>query len=897
MSQIGIPASTLPEESSVDYVLGLAERTDEISDLVKVPYADLRAAIGADLTEEITTAQEATDADRRAVESIRADFDVDAPAKLAELNTAGAAQVTAVNNAGVAQRNLIAGAVPRNIYASTADALSNGVLGHASLVAGSGGTNGTFDVAITGGGGTGAAARFTVTGGQLVGILWQSKGRNYTSAPTLSFAASAGLTGASAIAVIGQNEPPGSIFGVAPGANAALYDVFENVAGVATPRGSSPSEARLAAVSALASPVVKAGLLLDSDGAVGQMAFDTVNNKFYMPKPATGKWSQPFAMTRDAMPPSGVVGLWFAKDISNGIMPNRLAPANATDPTKVLTRCPRECFVTGAVGDFHWLNTNLTPTANFAADLDGTMSAMRLVSTSPGAGEIRRRTTFTRPAGTYTLVANLQANGGAQNLEWTRNGGSTWNAFTQNTAMVQNKFEFTLGSTATLDLRIRPASGVTMDVNAGNIYLWDGSASSVPADLVFGGHGYIGDVPSPTVNMVGNALRLADGQCIHFDLPARYVGASGTLLAVTRRLNATSNVGFEERMLFDVLTNSSANSVGIKEASLGSGAFQLQGAFQKSISVPIGGFSPNLFLPRNDINSIVLAAGADGIEFWLGDCLIQQEISSPAPTTRTIQHWQYGSNQPWPRNHELLALAYAPVKLTADERRQLLKHIEDELARDSKTLFRPRNHIHCDLDSITVGPSNNGWAQQMLADLSQPAYVLQNAIGGSTLALNPTFQLNMSNRLPAVLNGMPQTAETRAGRRFLSVILPGANDIQPNYASEAAFLTALEAQTAQLKAKGRIVIIIQPLHKGSGAVGFATHNTRVDNIRTTLAGWVAAGKADAVVVVSGNANIGTFASTSNLTFWNADGVHLTAAGQTELKNLVAPVVNSFLLPV
>ena len=346
-----------------------------------------------------------------------------------------------------------------------------------------------------------------------------------------------------------------------------------------------------------------------------------------------------------------------------------------------------------------------------------------------------------------------------------------------------------------------------------------------------------------------------------------------------------------------VLFGRYGDSVAIKEASLGSSAFQLQGRFQKGVEVPLGGFSPNLFSPRNDINSFVLAAGADGMEMWLGDCLIAQEISSPAPTSRTIQHLQYGTNQTWPRNHELLALAYAPVKLTADERRQLLKHMEDELARDSKMLFRPRNHVHVDLDSITVGPSNNGWAQQMLADLSQPAYVLQNAIGGSTLALNPAFQLNLSNRLPAVLNGMPQTAETRVGRRFLSVLLPGANDIQPNYASAAAFLTALEAQVAQLRARGRIVIIIEPLHKGTAQPSYTTHNSRVDEIRTTLGGWVAAGKCDAVVVVSGNSNIGTFASTSNTTYWNADGIHLMAAGQTELKNLVAPVVNSFLLAV
>jgi hypothetical protein len=55
----------------------------------------------------------------------------------------------------------------RGIFATTAKALSKGVIGHASLVAGSGGTNGTFDVAFTGGAGSGAAARFTVAAAHL----------------------------------------------------------------------------------------------------------------------------------------------------------------------------------------------------------------------------------------------------------------------------------------------------------------------------------------------------------------------------------------------------------------------------------------------------------------------------------------------------------------------------------------------------------------------------------------------------------------------------------------------------------------------------------------------------------------------------------------------------------
>lgn len=85
-----------------------------------------------------------------------------------------------------------------------ADQPTNGVLTYTSLVGGAGGTNGTFALGITGGGGREAAGYFTVAGGSVVSIVFTARGRDYTSAPALSFAASGGLAGASATAVIAE---------------------------------------------------------------------------------------------------------------------------------------------------------------------------------------------------------------------------------------------------------------------------------------------------------------------------------------------------------------------------------------------------------------------------------------------------------------------------------------------------------------------------------------------------------------------------------------------------------------------------------------------------------------------------------------------------------------------
>lgn len=65
--------------------------------------------------------------------------------------------------------------------------------------AGSGGTNGTFPLTAVGGGGTGFAGTFTVAGGVITQRKVLSPGQGFTSDPTFSTAASAGLTGGTVV--------------------------------------------------------------------------------------------------------------------------------------------------------------------------------------------------------------------------------------------------------------------------------------------------------------------------------------------------------------------------------------------------------------------------------------------------------------------------------------------------------------------------------------------------------------------------------------------------------------------------------------------------------------------------------------------------------------------------
>ena len=144
-----------------------------------------------------------------------------------------AANVTTVaTNIGsiTAAAGLLAANATTVISASVVDALSNGVIGNGAITGGSGGTNGTFLGSLTGGGGSGAAFEFVVSGNALTSIIWLAKGRGYTSAPTLVFTASSGLTGASATAIIGPNSVDGQSVNVLMG-DGLGFNTYTNVAG------------------------------------------------------------------------------------------------------------------------------------------------------------------------------------------------------------------------------------------------------------------------------------------------------------------------------------------------------------------------------------------------------------------------------------------------------------------------------------------------------------------------------------------------------------------------------------------------------------------------------------------------------------------------------------------
>ncbi|HYE45163.1 MAG TPA: hypothetical protein VEA44_05255 [Caulobacter sp.] len=284
---------------------GVAEITEAVAEGIGAEVVGQIAAAGASQRASV----EATGQAERDLVELEGDFERGEMEDLADdlmdgIEAVGASEVAAVDAKGTQQLALIASARGGDLYATTAAGLSNGALAIQSITAGSGGTNGTFDAAISGGGGTGMAIRFVVSGGAVTSATILNRGVSYTSAPTISLAASAGLTGAAIAVTLGALNSVGEYFST-PGANGAALNVYRVDAGpVATlikriwesdpgdPQTLRHVTARRdSRISAGSEPYVEPYPLRMYMGALGGGAAKNANGTYALPAAAT--WTSP----------------------------------------------------------------------------------------------------------------------------------------------------------------------------------------------------------------------------------------------------------------------------------------------------------------------------------------------------------------------------------------------------------------------------------------------------------------------------------------------------------------------------------------------------------------------------------------------------------------------------
>jgi len=188
----------------------------------------------------------------------------------AALTSATAQALLAQGYAGeAANARLAAG-----FYPSARSNVPRGIVSTSSLVAGSGGANGTFALAFAGGNFTVApSGTFTVSGGALTSVSITGPGLYIgasPTAPTAVLTASAGLAGASVVLDAGFLAGSGEYYWTDDATSANLMALYQNVAGTAT----------------ATSPLVNLTKTLDA--AVVPCTVSAPNSRSYPMTPVTG---------------------------------------------------------------------------------------------------------------------------------------------------------------------------------------------------------------------------------------------------------------------------------------------------------------------------------------------------------------------------------------------------------------------------------------------------------------------------------------------------------------------------------------------------------------------------------------------------------------------------------
>lgn len=233
------PQSTIGSEMGVLGIVGTAPNADPAkfplnkSRYLRTSDPAARAALGLTGTLpqalEAASAQVSGSARALKVVLVRVEEGADAVATIvnmlgSEANRTGVwALLDAPIELGITPRVLITPGYTSQTHSGLADPVIT--------APGASGANGTFALGFTGGTGSGAAGTFTVAGGSLASVAITDRG-SYTAAPSLSFTASAGLTGATATVGLEQ---------LANALCATMPTIAERLNGVFIPEGPTSS--------------------------------------------------------------------------------------------------------------------------------------------------------------------------------------------------------------------------------------------------------------------------------------------------------------------------------------------------------------------------------------------------------------------------------------------------------------------------------------------------------------------------------------------------------------------------------------------------------------------------------------------------------------------------------
>ncbi|TIP08057.1 SGNH/GDSL hydrolase family protein [Mesorhizobium sp.] len=470
------------------------------------------------------------------------------------LETAAAVVATAANVVATAatlasaQAARDASLYGKGIFPTIAAAIGLGIVGSGAITAGSGGTNGTFDLAFTGGAGSGAAGRFVVAGGVLTQILITAPG-SYTVAPSFSFAASAGLAGAAAAVVLGRNVDVGEYFWTE--VSTGVLGLYNVTAGpVATDTG---GRAALADAETLA--LLAEALQYDDSGVA--IAFDVLLPAILI-KDAASPAKRYVGSLLPLLTSSRSTAAWYFDRLGllrqAGVNTPRftydyksLAPRGLLCEPARVNRVLWNRDLTNAA----WTKSNMTAALD-QVGLDGIVASASSITATADDATVLQPIVIASAA--YFQTAYIRRLSGAGAISMTMDGGATWTDVTPPDAY-WNRMSILSQTLANPNVGFKIAT----------------SGDSFAIDLVQNENGNYKTSPMVTTTAFfsrGVDLNSIDLSTIPFDVA---LGA----LVVEGRTQASDNVS---RTMAQIDDATAANQISCNMSSLGGGQFTIRAA-------------------------------------------------------------------------------------------------------------------------------------------------------------------------------------------------------------------------------------------------------------------------------------------------------------------------------
>lgn len=573
--------------------------------------------------------------------------------------------------------------------------------------------------------------------------------------------------------------------------------------------------------------------------------------------------------------PAGAIGVWYASDYDSTkkVVPNSLS--SAAKSSNIL-RAPRR-----QMGEaYYWGGQNCTITEGITNPLDSTTDATNIVGAANWAKVAA--STFSIPAGTYTMAATMWTDSGTATVGWCKNFGGgvvRENSTTVTTTPGRKTYTFTLGATTALNLiGLCDITGATpATFNICDLELYAGSSDLGPQGA--DSHIYMGNSQYDTrpVITAGQAVGFQSAGVGCLQMPTSLNLSAVTVIYVTRKVGAGGAGGFNPIIAkmgagWAAFTSGNAttdpamsySSTTMKESSTAyAGHWQYTGAGWAVYTQRYSGTQADQFIGNTRLQTLanVTAAPSGVKDLFVGGLL--------APAT-------YYSGE------ELFALAVYPTALTDAQVRTAVSVLTSRATGAGLTLAQKRYSIGYG-DSLMAGSAGTPEIAIVGPNLTSGTHGMIYAAGGSTVASLAAQFAKFDARLPADTTGLT----------IIEVFHIGTNDlaIAASNPNTDTFLTTLAGILDARRALGRKVILFTLLARtDAGALGFITNRARANTefrLWTTGGSIVPGIHCDGIADWAGDATLSSDTISDNVTYFNADKIHpLNAAyviGETYLR--------------